>query len=277
MLRFFLAYKKIILILLLILFPLLILSTLRRQSGNLPWYEYLFLQVTSPISSVFNKASENVSGLFNDYVFIVGAKKENKILNLNISRLEEKIAQLNEVEIENKRLRKLLDFSTKLTSQMLPAEVVATAPITSFKTIKINKGSFEGVNRGMAVVTADGVVGRVVNVIPHYSNVLLLSDPLSAIDVLIQRTRARGILEGAGGTRASLKYIRRLEDVQVGDSVVTSGLGGSFPKGIIVGKVSKVNKAKYGMTQDVQVSPSVDFHKIEEIFVVKSIGKQGRE
>lgn len=276
MLRIFLSYKRVILILLLILFPILILSAVRRQSGDLPWYEYLFIKATSPINYVMTSTYKNIRATFQEYIFIVGVKKDNERLKEENSVLREKIAMLQETENENMRFRKLLEFKEKLTSQMLPAEVVATAPISTFQTIKINKGANDRISRSMAVVTPDGVVGQVVNVIPGYSDVLLLSDPSSAIDVMIQRTRARGVLEGIGGFKAALKYLRRSEDVQVGDSVIASGLGGVFPKGIILGKVAKVSKAKYGMTQDVFVTPSVDFQRLEEVFVVKKIvGDEG--
>lgn len=271
MLRIFLSYKKVILILLLILFPILVLSTVKRQSGDLPWYEYLFLKATSPINYAMSSTYKNIRSTFQEYIFIVGAKKENERLKEENKILKEKIAFFQESENENVRFRKLLEFKEKMSSQMLPAEVIATAPISTFQTIKINKGRSDGINRGMSVVTPEGVVGQVVNAISGYSDVLLLSDPSSAIDVMIQRTRVRGVLEGIGGFRASLKYLRRTEDVQVGDSIISSGLGGVFPKGILLGKVAKVSKAKYGMTQDVLVSPSIDFLRLEEVFVVKKI------
>ena len=272
MLRIFMAYRRIILILLLILFPILILSTLKRQSGDLPWYEFLFLKTVSPVNQVMTRTFKNIQGTFQEYVFIVGAKRENARLKEENRQLRESIAGLQETGNENLRLRKLLEFREKLSSQMLPAEVVATAPVSTFQTIKINKGGNDGISRGMAVITAEGVVGQIVNVIPAFSDVLLLSDPSSAIDAIIQRTRARGVLEGAGGSRASLKYLRRSEDVQVGDLIISSGLGGVFPKGIIIGNVAKVNRARYGMTQDVVIRSSVDFQKLEEVFVVKNNG-----
>lgn len=272
MFRIFSSYKRVILVLLLILFPILILSTIKRQSGDLPWYEFLFLKTVSPVNQVVTRTFKNVGGTVQEYIFIVGAKRENERLKEENRILVERIVGLQETGNENLRLRKLLGFREKLTSQMLPAEVVATAPVSTFQTIKINKGGNDGISRGMAVITAEGVVGQIVNVIPAFSDVLLLSDPSSAIDVMIQRTRARGVLEGAGGSKALLKYLRRTEDVQVGDSVISSGLGGVFPKGIIIGNVARVNRARYGMTQDVVINPSVDFQKLEEVFVVKNSG-----
>ena len=119
----------------------------------------------------------------------------------------------------------------------------------------------------MAVVVSEGVVGRVIEVSAHTAKVLLISDPNSAVDVIIQRSRAQGILEGRVEEFGILKYIQKSDDVQMGDKVITSGLGGIFPKGLIVGTVTKVERKRPGVFQYIEVTPSVDFSRLEEVLV----------
>jgi hypothetical protein len=120
----------------------------------------------------------------------------------------------------------------------------------------------------MAVVCADGVVGRIASVSPHASRVLLISDHNSGVDALVQRTRARGILEGTLSGMASLKYVKPSEGLEVGDLVVTSGLDGIFPKGLRLGRVVGVTRRESGLFQLAEVVPFVDFSKLEEALIL---------
>ncbi|MFC2074886.1 rod shape-determining protein MreC [Bdellovibrionota bacterium] len=274
MLRFFLAYRRIIIVLLLIFFPVLLLSTMKSREGELKWYDRVILAITNPLQKGVTYVVDKSTSVFDNYVLLFGVKDENARLQEENRKLREYISSLREIEIENSRLRKLLLFKEKVATFMIPAEVIATDPLQTYQTLKINKGSLDGITRGMPVVTAEGVLGQVVKTLPRYSDVLLLSDTASSIDVLIQRTRARGILEGRGSGLARIKYLRRVDDVQLGDPVISSGLGGKFPKGIRIGTVKRVSKKRYGMTQEVEVQPSVDFGKLEEVFVVLRVGKE---
>ncbi|HLB58945.1 MAG TPA: rod shape-determining protein MreC [Bdellovibrionota bacterium] len=277
MLRYLLAYRRIIIILLLIIFPIIILSTLKNKKAEQAWYDRMFLAITSPIQKGVNTIIRKSVSLVDDYLLLAGVQKENENLKTEIQTLKQQIATLHEAENENERFRKLLLFKEKVGTFMVPAEVIATDPLQAFQTLKINKGSLDGITNGKPVVTAEGVVGQIVRIYPRFSDVLLLSDPSSSIDVLLQRTRVRGVLEGKGGSVAAIKYLRRVDDVQLGDAVITSGLGGKFPKGILIGTVTKVSKEKYGITQNVEVQPSVDFGRLEEVFVVLRIGEEPKE
>jgi rod shape-determining protein MreC len=118
------------------------------------------------------------------------------------------------------------------------------------------------------VINAEGVIGRVLRVSEHNADVVTLLDPLSAVDAYIMRSRARGIVEGLTDALCQLKFALRVDDIQPGDILLSSGLGGNFPKGIPVGTVIKVTRKSYGITQKVEVKPSVDFSRIEEVLVV---------
>jgi rod shape-determining protein MreC len=151
---------------------------------------------------------------------------------------------------------------------MLPAQIIGTDPSSWFRTIIIDKGTKHGVQRGMAVVAPEGVVGYVLQISPHCAKVLLITDFNSSVDVLIQRSRGKGVAEGNGENRCRLKYATRKEDIQPGDMVVTSGMGGRYPKGLVIGKISKVDKKSYGLFQKAEIVPSVNFAKLEEVFVI---------
>jgi rod shape-determining protein MreC len=120
----------------------------------------------------------------------------------------------------------------------------------------------------MAVVTPLGVVGQVVSATARTSKVLLLTDPNSGIDVLVQRTRSRGIVSGSLDNGAVLKYVKRSEDIQEGDRLITSGMDGVFPKGLMVGTVIKVRKQHLGLFQYIEILPAVQSSRIEEVLVV---------
>ena len=132
----------------------------------------------------------------------------------------------------------------------------------------LDKGNADGVRKNMAVVTPLGVVGQVVAVTPHTAKVLLMTDPNSGIDVLVQRTRSRGIVSGSLETGTILKYVKRSEDIQEGDRLITSGIDGVFPKGLMVGTVIKVRKQHLGLFQFVEILPAVQSSRTENVLIV---------
>jgi rod shape-determining protein MreC len=119
------------------------------------------------------------------------------------------------------------------------------------------------------VLAPTGIAGRVVETYPHHSKVMLVVDRNSAADAMVQRTRVRGILQGKGGNRCSLDYVYKSADVQLGDLVLASGLGGIYPKGLVFGKVTAANKKNPGVFQEIEVTPAVDLSTLEEVLVVK--------
>jgi rod shape-determining protein MreC len=133
----------------------------------------------------------------------------------------------------------------------------------------VNKGEKDGAAKDMAVVTSEGVVGRVIEVSLHTAKVLLITDPNSGMDVIVQRSRTQGIMEGKVEEVCVLKYVQKNEDVQVGDKVITSGLGGIFPKGLMTGTVTKVERKRPGIFQYIEVTPSVDFSRLEEVLILR--------
>jgi rod shape-determining protein MreC len=201
-------------------------------------------------------------------------KSENEKLRTRIQQLEVEKNRLLEAEATNRRLQQLLEFRSQLASASITASIIANSASTWFKSCLLDRGSVDGVSKGMAVVTPLGVVGQVVAVTPRTAKVLLLTDPNSGVDVFVQRTRARGIVSGSLDNGTIMKYVKRTEDIQEGDRLVTSGLDGVFPKGIVVGAVMKVRKQTLGLFQSIEVVPAVSLARTEEVLIVKADAQQ---
>jgi rod shape-determining protein MreC len=173
-----------------------------------------------------------------------------------------------ESELACQRLRKLLEMKSELPHSMLPARVVGLDPSGWFKTVFINKGTRDGVSKGMAVIAPEGIVGRIIGASGRYAKVLLIIDRSSDIDALVQRTRSRGIVEGETRESCRFKYIVRKADIKIEDTVISSGLDGLFTKGLRVGSISEISKPSSGLFQEVKVRPFVDFTRLEEVLVI---------
>ena len=153
---------------------------------------------------------------------------------------------------------------------MVPARVIGSMGVSGYHAITINRGEHSGIRTGLPVVTSQGVIGRICEVGFQDAKVCLLTDRNSAIPIIIQRTRSRGIAMGAGGERLAIRYLSRLEDVEVGDLIISSGLGQVFPKGIQVGEVEEVRRKSYGLFQEVWAKPSANLSQLEEVLVILS-------
>lgn len=211
-----------------------------------------------------------IGGLQDKYDTLAGFRSENERLRRRIQTLEIERQKLLEAQATNSRLKQLLDFRGHLRGTAVTASIIANSATAWFKSCVLDKGSVDGVRKGMAVVTPLGVVGQVVSVTPRTAKVLLLTDPNSGIDVLVQRTRARGIVSGSLENGPVLKYVKRSEDIQEGDRLITSGTDGVFPKGMLVGTVIKVTKQHIGLFQFIEVLPAVQPARVEDVLVVAS-------
>jgi rod shape-determining protein MreC len=233
------------------------------------------LRPLSPWQRAFHWVVDSVRAVFQNHVLLVNLKEENRHIQEEARRLKQENADLRESAQTLERLQRLLLLKAKVPAPMIAAEVVAYSPSAWFRTIVINKGQRDGVRKGFPVVTWEGVVGRVMRVSSTSSVVLLVIDRNSSVDCLVQRTRTRGILEGEGGGRCFLRYVPRTEDIQVGDHVITSGLEGVFPKGLLMGEVVRVEKKAYGLFQEIEVMPSADLSRLEEVMVLVSPAGEG--
>jgi rod shape-determining protein MreC len=208
-----------------------------------------------------------VEDIWYSYFQLIGIKEENENLKRMVDRQSRQIVQLTEERTANERLRKLLNFKITAEGSYMGAKIVAWDPGPWYQSMVIDIGSVDGVPLNAPVVTEAGVVGRVVEITPHYSKVLLITDPESGIDAFVQRNRVHGLLLGHGSGQMTLDYVRKADDVRPGDMVVTSGLDGIFPSGLSVGSVTLVDKKSLGLFLEAQINPSVDLNSLEEVLV----------
>jgi len=226
------------------------------------------ISMISPFQALVTGSINSVKDIWKHYFYLVSAAKENELLKKSLSQAVEKNNQCVEIELSNQRLRKFLNFQKTRTIQTVSAEVIGKDPSPWFKTVIIDKGEADGIQKGCPVVVPEGITGQVVSASTHYAKVLLIIDRNSAVDVLVQRSRARGIIRGMSSENCSFQYVLRKNDIRVGDEVVSSGIDGVYPKGLRIGYVSGVIRRNSGMFQEVDVTPYVDFEKLEEVLVV---------
>ena len=250
-------------------FYILIVSA-RGQLSNEP-VGALLMWVLRPLQIVAQRTTNWIIDVQENYLTLSGYKSENERLRKRIHTLEVERQRLLEAEATNRKLKQLLDFRVRLPGTPITASIIANSASNWFQGCILDKGSADGVQKNMAVVTPLGILGKVVSVTARSAKVILLTDPNSGIDVMIQRTRSRGIISGSLDSGTVLKYMKRSEDVQVGDRLITSGLDGVFPKGLLAGTVIKVNKQSLGLFQSIEVMPAVQSEMVEEVLVV-SIG-----
>jgi rod shape-determining protein MreC len=268
-LHFFRKYSLAgLIVLLLVLSALVIMSYRMKQKRGLDFFDAFLLEVCSPFQKGVSVVLQGIDGVFHRYLFLVHLQKENVILKQRIAELQNENYQMKEMALANERMRHLLQFREGMKTPMIAAEVIGQDPSSWFKSVTIDKGESHGVEKGMAVISPEGVIGQILKTAPHYSTVLLITDYSSAIDAIVQRTRARAIVEGTGENRCQLKYLLRTEDVSPGDVVVTAGSAGNLPKGLMIGEIQKVEKKGTGVFQYADLIPRVDLTELEAVFIV---------
>jgi rod shape-determining protein MreC len=244
----------------------LVVQTRRGRGDRLGRF---FLEVMAPLQRGTAALARAVSGRWHGVVELMHAREDNVVLRQRARRLRAEVDRLAEVELENARLRRLLDFRHTLRGDVITARVIGRDATGGARTLVLDRGESDGVVKGAAVLAPEGTVGHVFLVSRHAARVLLISDHNSGVDALVQRTRARGIVQGTVDAGCVLKYVKRTDDVQEGDTIVTSGLDGIFPKGLPVGRVVAVDKRGPGLFQLAEVTPRVEFERLEEVLVTR--------
>jgi len=262
------GFRKIWLWVFIIAFILLLLSSNPGQRTAWNPVEQLIIEITSPFQKFIKKTVNIIEELWLSYFYLINVCNENKELRKEIDSLRMEKNLYQELTASNKRLQELLQFKQVTNRPILAAQVIGLDPTGWFKSIIIDKGKNAGLYLNMPVVNSYGVVGRIVSVSPNYSKVLLIIDQNSAVDCLIQRSRERGMIKGVSPEVCSLDYVAKPGDVIVGDSIITSGLGGVFPKGLSLGKVISVNEVSGEFFKEIETRPAVNFSKLEEVLVI---------
>jgi rod shape-determining protein MreC len=251
-----------------LLAALLFFSLNLRQKERSNVFERSVLNVVAPAGGAASRANGFFSGIWENYIYLVGARKENEQLRHLVNRLNTEVVKNREAVHSNERLQKLLNLKDAVQAPTIVASIIGDDVTPWFRTVIIDRGAVDGVREGMPVIAAEGVVGRIVRVAANSSRLLLVTDHASAIAATVQRSRARGVVKGKSGGICSLDFSQRGEDVKVGDVIVTSGIGGVFPKGLPLGEVTMVKKGEYGIFQSVELRPYVSMSRLEEVLVM---------
>ncbi len=207
--------------------------------------------------------------LIKEYIWLRNLHTENEALRQQLAKAEQKLTDFQEAYVENLRLRRLLDFKNSINAETVAARVAIHDLTGWFQTVMVDKGFRDKIAPDMAVVNDEGVVGRILDVSDRFSRILLITDPGSSVDAVIQRNRVRGILSGKDANGCTLKYVRGNVDVQVGDLLITSGKDGIFPKGLRLGTVQGVFKDPVDLFQKIEVKPLVRLNALEEVLILR--------
>ena len=247
------------------------LLLLASASGsNRQWnpLDRLLVEITAPLQRVFTWGVNAIEDFWLNYFYLVDVRQENKELKRQIQQLMLENSRYRELLSTYVRLQTLLKFKQTFREPVIAARVIGRDPSGWFRSVIVDKGEKDGISVDMPVVNALGVVGRIVSVSTHYSKVLLIIDQNSSVDCLIQRSRDRGMVKGLSTELCKVAYLVKSSDVILGDQVVTSGLGGVFPKGLPLGQVVRVVDKPEELFKEVDVKPAVNFSKLEEVLII---------
>lgn len=253
-------YRVLLLVIALFFAALTFFSMQMRRREKTSPFERQFLSSTAPLQA----------GIVSAAALFGSGSDATERLDAENRQLRSRLVELEEYRLENVRLKGLLDFRSGLGAEAIVARVIGVDATNWFQTITIDKGTEQGLREGMAVINQHGVVGRIVKCAARSARVLLLIDASSAVATLVERTRTRSVCRGSGSSLV-LDYVALPEDVQPGDVIVTSGLGGVFPKGLPVGTVKSVVRGGFSMFQTIEVASAVDFSRIEEVLVLHNV------
>ncbi len=259
--------QKVLFISFAILLPLVILST-----SLMPWRQPVYIitaiaDISYPIQSLISSSVVGMKKWIDDYLILQDTADENRELRADLEKLLIKLMDYNEKERQVASLRQLLQLSEQESYSSVATEMISGDNHLPFQTVLISGGRNRNIRPGMAVINVDGLIGKVLRSGLLHSDVIFLTDTSFNVDVLVQRTRERGTVEGMGRNSCILKLERR-SDVKIGDLIVTSGLVGGYPKGIPVGEVSKIIFENDQVSQKIIVKPNVDLGRIDFAMVV---------
>lgn len=280
--QFFLNKRLIILLVSIIVLVALIGFSLRERS-KLTWPEEFLKDTTGWVQSLVSKPAHYFAGFFENLQDLQNTYEENKELKTRVEKIASLEAEVQELKKDNKDLREVLDETRTLRDfEPLPATVIGRNPDRWHEMIIIDKGKSNGIKKNMAVVTSSGLIGKIKSVTQFSSTVQLLSamDPKNRISAVIQgKTEVFGFVQGFDDKQKLLlvKAIPSGAKIEKGQAVITSGLGGVFPKGLTIGKVVEVKPDQYGLNQTAYIKPGADFYDIENVIVIKRLMTQPEE
>ncbi len=230
--------------------------------------EKIIIDVMAPVQSFVTNVQLGISSYFDHYITNINASKENGTLKNNIESLKTEIFNYQEIVKETDRLRELIRFGSQVERKKIVAQVVSWDSADDYKVVRINRGLKDGVKLQSVVASAEGLVGYVWRLTDHFADVITILDANNRVDGIVERLRSHGIVEGYSHGRCIMKYVNRTEPIILNDIVLTAGLGNVYPKGLRIGYISRIERESYGITQHVEITPLVNFSKLEEVLVL---------
>ena len=273
--NYFQTIRDAAILLALLIVPAVFLRANLRDPSELSWLDQALIQVSGPVQYVAEWAADGVTSIVEDYVYLLDVKSDNDNLRAENDRLQREMRVLRADVQQVRELESLLGLRERLATETLTARVIAKDISPSFRVVRlaIDQGEQAGVHAGMPVVANQGLVGQIRRVSGRFADVLLTIDPESRVDVVVGESRARGRIEGLGERgryRCRIQFDRMDDRVAVGDEVFTSGLGKKFPASILIGYISTVGAQEFGLHQEGEVTPAVDFTRLDEVLILTS-------
>ena len=245
---------------------IVLISAQVNTDRGIPVIEAITFGAFAEVQRSVSSAIGGVRTWWGDYVALQTVRGENERLQQEVSRMQIALQQERALAQQSRTLEQLLDLRSQTELATVAAGVIAGSASPDFRTLTIDKGTTDGLRANMAVIAPSGVVGRVVTPGARAAKVQLLIDRNAAAGVLVERSRAQGVVEGTGGD-LRLNYLSATADVAVGDAVVTSGIDGIYPKGFVVGQIESVEQGGGGFGV-IAIRPAVDFSSLEGVLVV---------
>ncbi|MGB5266465.1 MAG: rod shape-determining protein MreC [Polyangiales bacterium] len=273
--NYFQTIRDAAILLALLLVPAVFLRANLRDPSELSWLDQALIQVSGPVQYVAEWAADGVTSIVEDYVYLLDVKSDNDNLRAENGRLQREMRVLRADVQQVRELESLLGLRERLATETMTARVIAKDISPSFRVVRlaIDQGEQAGVHAGMPVVANQGLVGQIRRVSGRFADVLLTIDPESRVDVVVGESHARGRIEGLGERgryRCRIQFDRMDDRVAVGDEVFTSGLGKKFPASILIGYISTVGAQEFGLHQEGEVTPAVDFTRLDEVLILTS-------
>ncbi len=240
-----------------------------RESVPISSLEKIAISVTSPFQSLVTKTLDSAESVWRTYFMTVLAVEENVLLRAQMAKASEMKNRYEELEQENSRLKKFVNFTSTDPDSYVAARVIARDPSPWFQTLMIDKGETDGLMKGSPVLVSEGIVGQIIKVSQDYSRVQLITDRNSAVDALVQGSRIRGMVKGNNEEPCTFVYALRKDEIKAGEMIVSSGLDQVFPKGLMIGRILEIKTENSLLFQDITLDTSVEFDKLEEVLVLK--------
>jgi len=255
----------------LLILHLVLLSLQIEDSSGTILLKTWALRIQSPVLAISDATLGGIKQTWHDYVWLIGARDENRQLKETVSRLSFLNRTYEESRLENERLRGLVAMSESIANDadfsILGARVSARTPEYLANILYVNRGSKHGVRANAPVISGNGIVGRVILVTEFYSQVQLITNPDASIGAMLGESRTPGILTGTGDEMLAMNYISNILPVKTGEVVLSSGLDGIFPKGVVIGEVV-VSERGNDIFREIKVKPAIDLVRLEEVVIL---------